>query len=64
MKLSFGSFIDMKFTMKQLIYSTFFSFVPMSGKRILMLNSCRDKSLAHQDLWRPAPYVCPTHHFV
>ena len=52
-----GSFIDMKVTMKQLVFSTFFSFVLKSGKRISMLGSCRDnKSLAHQDLWRPAPY--------
>ena len=42
LKLSFGSFIDMKFTMKQLNFSTFF-FVPKSGKRISILSSCRDK---------------------
>ena len=39
-----------------LILFTFFSFVPKSGKRISMLSICRDKDLAHQDLWRPAPY--------
>ena len=58
LKLSFASFIslmDMKFTMKQLSFFTFFSPVPKSGKRISMLSSCRDKGLAHQDLWRPAP---------
>ena len=58
LKLSFGSFIDMKLTTEQLIILfTFFVIVPKSGKRISMLSICRDKSLAHQDLCRPAPYI-------
>ena len=38
-----------------IIFSTFFYFIPESGKRISMLSPCRDKSLANQDLWHPAP---------
>ena len=56
-KLSFDSFIplyDKGTSWDFLILFTFFSFVPKSGKRISMLSICRDKGLAHQDLWRPA----------
>ena len=59
-KLSFDSFVplyDKGTSWGFLILFTFFFMVPKSGKRISMLSVCRDKSLAHQDLWRPAPYI-------
>ena len=66
-KLSFSSLIslyDMGTIWDFLILFTFFSFVPISGKRISMLSICRDKGLAHEDLWRrecctTLPYSLP-----
>lgn len=58
LKLSFGSFIplcDMTLTTQQLNLFTFFFFVSKSGKRISMLNDCRNKSFTPQEFWRPAP---------
>ena len=57
-KLSFDSFIslyDKGTSWDFVILFTFFSLVLKSGKRISMLSICRNKGLAHQDLWCGAP---------
>ena len=62
LKLSLNSIIsliDIRFTTKQLMFSTFFSFVPKSGKRISMLIPYRNKSLARQDFITPSS-LCVT----
>ena len=62
LKLPFGSFVDVEFTMKQLIFSTFFSFVPKSEKADIDAQFLRGQELSTSGFMAPSSVSLQLHH--